>query len=816
MHGVHCNEPLKRQHKTVLLVLLHTQHIAGIRHRWRPTWCALPVGGGAWPPARCREYSDPIHRRPSSPTKAKLKSSHEAFSLSAASCKHNSSIGAPPPGVTCGRGKEVTRIVLRGAVGTLPTELGNLRTLEEITLNKASGLVGTLPTQLGALASLRELTILGSALSGTLPAALGGMCATNRLPAIASSPGWGTACHMSTQLRLTDARLSGTLPSRLPSVGVGRVDLRGNQRLSGSLPSWLAHAHHARLVHTAISGELPSELAGAAGLFQLELPPRVAASSRGALLPPTLPLRDWPHGDIACAYGYDDAPLLKAACENATAAVARLAQLAVEAEGAEESGADGRRPLQMARLRGDRSEIAELLLGMEHQKQSEAIRSNQKLLLGMEHQPRPPQPRSSGGGGGGGGMMGAMIGSGMAGNGELSKGVRPPEARQPLPSSADVVAASAVMPLQCCMHGCWARGQCQGGVCVCEAGWQGPDCGAPAASPGTPPPSTLCAGRPHGIFVASDGEAMAAALPSPATPYFATAHDCDRLPVAHIEAGQSNLYAPLDLFLVRLLSEPGTRAVSAACAEAVWAPLYAKRLTGNIDRGVWLRLAVQVAERRPPPPEQSELARREQPGTIHMPQLPPPRQPPPRLPPPRIHEVHLDSGVCGLPIGIFRPGDVVLTYYGRSDCLLTDVHYVIVPPGARHDLKLRRCAPEPATAAANFSLAALPSPASSAERGGRDAKGTAPCVPSAWRVASSPLVEAARATYGPNASQPLHAPRRHVLFFRGSTRARAEEQSCYLPNRSSILGEAETTTRYGALLIEMCISMGADGRRHDR
>ena len=27
---------------------------------WPPTWCAVPVGGAAWPAARCREKSDPV------------------------------------------------------------------------------------------------------------------------------------------------------------------------------------------------------------------------------------------------------------------------------------------------------------------------------------------------------------------------------------------------------------------------------------------------------------------------------------------------------------------------------------------------------------------------------------------------------------------------------------------------------------------------------------------------------------------------------------------------------------------------------------
>ena len=30
--------------------------------------------------------------------------------------------------------------------------------------------------------------------------------------------------------------------------------------------------------------------------------------------------------------------------------------------------------------------------------------------------------------------------------------------------------------------------------------------------------------------------------------------------------------------------------------------------------------------------------------------------------------------MCGLPQGLFRPGDVVLVHWGRIDCFLRDVH----------------------------------------------------------------------------------------------------------------------------------------------
>ena len=166
----------------------------------------------------------------------------------------------PPTGVECHRG-HVRSLTIRSA-GTLPTELGRLPALQSLTI-AAPSLMGTLPTQLGSLATLQQLKAVRSdRLSGTLPPRLGGVCGTEA-PPMAAHNAWASACHFSTELRLSLPRLSGTLyslwlyslwlpligtlPERLPGVGVGLLDLRGCSRLSGTLPSWLGSIHHALL-----------------------------------------------------------------------------------------------------------------------------------------------------------------------------------------------------------------------------------------------------------------------------------------------------------------------------------------------------------------------------------------------------------------------------------------------------------------------------------------------------------------------------------------------------------------------------------------
>ena len=119
-------------------------------------------------------------------------------------------VSRPPPGVECHRG-HVRSLTIRSA-GTLPTELGRLPALQSLTI-AAPSLMGTLPTQLGAIATLQQLKAVRSdRLSGTLPPRLGGVCEPHAgAPPMAAHNAWASACHFSTELRLSLPRLSGTL-----------------------------------------------------------------------------------------------------------------------------------------------------------------------------------------------------------------------------------------------------------------------------------------------------------------------------------------------------------------------------------------------------------------------------------------------------------------------------------------------------------------------------------------------------------------------------------------------------------------------------
>lgn len=106
-------------------------------------------------------------------------------------------------------------------------------------------------------------------------------------------------------------------------------------------------------------------------------------------------------------------------------------------------------------------------------------------------------------------------------------------------------------------------------------------------------------------------------------------------------------------------------------------------------------------------------------------------------------------GSCGAPAGIYWPGDVLLTYWGLTECAPPDTHPIVLPGGVRRSPRLER-------------------------------------TPTRWISVDPDLVAVARAAYAPSQ---LHAPRQRVLFFRGSTREDKVEPKvaavCLQPSRDA-------------------------------
>lgn len=108
-------------------------------------------------------------------------------------------------------------------------------------------------------------------------------------------------------------------------------------------------------------------------------------------------------------------------------------------------------------------------------------------------------------------------------------------------------------------------------------------------------------------------------------------------------------------------------------------------------------------------------------------------------------------GSCGAPLGIYWPGDVLLTYWGHTSpsCVPADTAVVVLPGGVRRSLRLERTATR-------------------------------------WRSADVALARVARAAYAPNRR---HSKRVRQLYFRGSTREdktpAAVADECFRPNRTA-------------------------------
>eukprot|EP00980_Cylindrotheca_fusiformis_P017777 scaffold5605_cov128-Cylindrotheca_fusiformis.AAC.18 len=147
--------------------------------------------------------------------------------------------------VGCNYRKQVTSISLtsNGLRGEIPTELGNLLSLDSMELN-FNKLNGTIPSELSRLEQLTNLYIVANSLTGTIPSEFGNLTNLNEL--------WlGTNSLMS------------TIPSELGSLSALQVLVLYENKLTGSLPSQLgglAQLTEIGISDNLLSGSIPSEL----------------------------------------------------------------------------------------------------------------------------------------------------------------------------------------------------------------------------------------------------------------------------------------------------------------------------------------------------------------------------------------------------------------------------------------------------------------------------------------------------------------------------------------------------------------------------
>ena len=137
--------------------------------------------------------------------------------------------------------------------GYLPSELGDLDALEELTLGNQ--LTGTIPSELGNLTRLELLDLSNNQLSGAIPTELSNL--TNLK-----------------DIRVYNNHLTGHIPSELGNLStLDSLRLDGNQ-LAGTIPSELAKLGNLirlNLSENELTGSIPPELSNLTALMNLSL-----------------------------------------------------------------------------------------------------------------------------------------------------------------------------------------------------------------------------------------------------------------------------------------------------------------------------------------------------------------------------------------------------------------------------------------------------------------------------------------------------------------------------------------------------------------
>ena len=170
------------------------------------------------------------------------------------------------------------RIWTNDLSGPIPPELGNLASLETLSIG-GNNFTGSIPPELGNLANLEQLFITDNAVTGSIPPELGNLASLQRLAIRGTRvtgpipPELGNLASLE-YMWLNGNELTGPIPPQLGTLANLGYMYLGYNDLTGPIPPQLgalANLEDLYLGNNNLSGPIPSELGNLSSLTNLEL-----------------------------------------------------------------------------------------------------------------------------------------------------------------------------------------------------------------------------------------------------------------------------------------------------------------------------------------------------------------------------------------------------------------------------------------------------------------------------------------------------------------------------------------------------------------